>query len=150
MVIIGLLDRLTVIVKLRNWLVLKYFSQAFGQSFLQPDIHIFKQNLSYLESLNSKHKLYHRVGWAFMTVCLFLKVLQVREQRCSVTIKFCISLTLFQQCADCPQGAIVQSLSNQLYICQPTLFIERGMCTNVNMSVWLHSCYNSCKVKQPF
>uniref|UniRef100_A0A8C8I0A9 Importin N-terminal domain-containing protein n=1 Tax=Oncorhynchus tshawytscha TaxID=74940 RepID=A0A8C8I0A9_ONCTS len=34
--------------------------QAFGQSFLQPDIHIFKQNLSYLESLNSKHKLYHR------------------------------------------------------------------------------------------
>lgn len=36
--------------------------QAFGQSFLQPDIHIFKQNLSYLESLNSKHKLYHRVS----------------------------------------------------------------------------------------
>uniref|UniRef100_A0A3B3YX66 Importin N-terminal domain-containing protein n=1 Tax=Poecilia mexicana TaxID=48701 RepID=A0A3B3YX66_9TELE len=35
--------------------------QAFGQSFLQTDIHIFKQNLSYLESLNSKHKLYHRV-----------------------------------------------------------------------------------------
>lgn len=38
------------------------FLQAFGQSFLQPDIHIFKQNLSYLESLNSKHKLYHRVS----------------------------------------------------------------------------------------
>ncbi|KAM9528140.1 exportin-6-like isoform 2-T3 [Salvelinus alpinus] len=34
--------------------------QAFGQSFLQTDIHIFKQNLSYLESLNSKHKPYHR------------------------------------------------------------------------------------------
>ncbi|TSK87535.1 Exportin-6 [Bagarius yarrelli] len=34
--------------------------QAFGQSFLQPDIHIFKQNLSYLEILNTKHKLYHR------------------------------------------------------------------------------------------
>ncbi|MGH0120965.1 UNVERIFIED_CONTAM: hypothetical protein FKN15_070157 [Acipenser sinensis] len=36
--------------------------QAFGQSFLQPDIHIFKQNLSYLESLNSKQKLYHKVS----------------------------------------------------------------------------------------
>ncbi|KAM4635404.1 exportin-6 isoform 2-T3 [Polymixia lowei] len=42
--------------------------QAFGQSFLQPDIHIFKQNLSYLESLNSKHKLYHRL---FRTSMLF-------------------------------------------------------------------------------
>uniref|UniRef100_A0A3B3UCB3 Exportin 6 n=1 Tax=Poecilia latipinna TaxID=48699 RepID=A0A3B3UCB3_9TELE len=40
--------------------------QAFGQSFLQTDIHIFKQNLSYLESLNSKHKLYHRVSPAFL------------------------------------------------------------------------------------
>ncbi|CAI9592094.1 unnamed protein product [Staurois parvus] len=35
--------------------------QAFGQSFLQPDIHLFKQNLGYLETLNSKHKLYHKV-----------------------------------------------------------------------------------------
>uniref|UniRef100_A0A8C5WGK7 Exportin 6 n=1 Tax=Leptobrachium leishanense TaxID=445787 RepID=A0A8C5WGK7_9ANUR len=34
--------------------------QAFGQSFLQPDIHLFRQNLSYLETLNSKHKLYHK------------------------------------------------------------------------------------------
>lgn len=41
---------------------LSFSFQAFGQSFLQPDIHIFKQNLSYLESLNSKHKLYHRVS----------------------------------------------------------------------------------------
>ena len=37
--------------------------QAFGQSFLQPDIHIFKQNVCYLEALNSKHKLYHRVSF---------------------------------------------------------------------------------------
>ncbi|KAG7459781.1 hypothetical protein MATL_G00214320 [Megalops atlanticus] len=43
--------------------------QAFGQSFLQPDIHIFKQNLSYLESLNSKHKLYHKK--MFRTTMLF-------------------------------------------------------------------------------
>lgn len=36
--------------------------QAFGQSFLQPDIHLFKQNLFYLETLNTKQKLYHKVG----------------------------------------------------------------------------------------
>jgi hypothetical protein len=35
--------------------------QAFGQSFLQPDIAIFKQNLEALESLNSKWKLYQKV-----------------------------------------------------------------------------------------
>lgn len=35
--------------------------QAFGQSFLQTDITIFKQNLLALESLNSKYKLYHKV-----------------------------------------------------------------------------------------
>lgn len=38
-----------------------YF-QAFGQSFLQPDIHLFKQNLFYLETLNTKQKLYHKVS----------------------------------------------------------------------------------------
>lgn len=36
--------------------------QAFGQSFLQPDITIFKQNLEALENLNSKLKLYQKVG----------------------------------------------------------------------------------------
>ncbi len=36
--------------------------QAFGQSFLQPDIAIFKQNLEALESLNSKWKLYQKVS----------------------------------------------------------------------------------------
>lgn len=46
-----------------QWLELRltFVWQAFGQSFLHPDIHIFKQNLSYLEILNTKHKLYHRV-----------------------------------------------------------------------------------------
>lgn len=36
-------------------------SQTFGNSFLRPDITLFKQNLSYLESLNAKHKLYSKV-----------------------------------------------------------------------------------------
>jgi hypothetical protein len=35
---------------------------AFGQSFLQPDIAIFKQNLEALETLNSKWKLYQKVN----------------------------------------------------------------------------------------
>ncbi|ERE71046.1 exportin-6-like protein [Cricetulus griseus] len=43
--------------------------QAFGQSFLQPDIHLFKQNLFYLETLNSKQKLYHKK--IFRTTMLF-------------------------------------------------------------------------------
>lgn len=43
--------------------------QAFGQSFLQPDIHLFKQNLFYLETLNAKQKLYHKK--IFRTTMLF-------------------------------------------------------------------------------
>ena len=35
---------------------------AFGQSFLQPDIAVFKQNLLTLEALNEKWKLYHKVS----------------------------------------------------------------------------------------
>uniref|UniRef100_A0A8B9H1M6 Exportin 6 n=1 Tax=Astyanax mexicanus TaxID=7994 RepID=A0A8B9H1M6_ASTMX len=49
--------------------------QAFGQSFLQPDIHIFKQNLSYLEILNSKHKLYHRKLFRSSMLFHFINVL---------------------------------------------------------------------------
>uniref|UniRef100_A0A096MHN3 Exportin 6 n=1 Tax=Poecilia formosa TaxID=48698 RepID=A0A096MHN3_POEFO len=49
--------------------------QAFGQSFLQTDIHIFKQNLSYLESLNSKHKLYHRKLFRTSMLFHFINVL---------------------------------------------------------------------------
>lgn len=35
---------------------------SYGQSFLLPDIAIFKQNLEALETLNSKWKLYHKVS----------------------------------------------------------------------------------------
>ena len=42
-------------------LLLSFFLQAFGQSFLQPDITVFKQNLEALENLNSKCKLYQKV-----------------------------------------------------------------------------------------
>lgn len=42
-------------------LFLSFFLQAFGQSFLQKDISLFRQNLSSLETLNKKHKLYSKV-----------------------------------------------------------------------------------------
>ena len=42
---------------------------AFGQSFMQPDIMVFKQNLAALEQLNDKWKLYHKVT--------YLKVLEL-------------------------------------------------------------------------
>eukprot|EP00071_Canis_lupus_P042071 XP_022275628.1 exportin-6 isoform X8 [Canis lupus familiaris] len=54
-------------------------AEAFGQSFLQPDIHLFKQNLFYLETLNTKQKLYHkkifRTAMLFQFVNVLLQVL---------------------------------------------------------------------------
>lgn len=50
-----------------------YF-QAFGQSFLQPDIHLFKQNLFYLETLNTKQKLYHKVSASLSQKESFIQV----------------------------------------------------------------------------
>ncbi|KAK7112089.1 exportin-6-like [Littorina saxatilis] len=50
--------------------------QAYGQSFLQPDIAIFRQNLESLEALNYKWKLYGKPAfretmlWEFMTVLM--------------------------------------------------------------------------------
>lgn len=35
---------------------------SYGQSFLMPDITIFKQNLEALDNLQSKWKLYHKVS----------------------------------------------------------------------------------------
>lgn len=35
--------------------------QAYGQSFMESDINLFRMNLTALESLNHKYKLYHRV-----------------------------------------------------------------------------------------
>lgn len=52
--------------------------QAFGQSFLQPDIHLFKQNLFYLETLNMKQKLYHKkIFWTTMLYQFVNVLLQV-------------------------------------------------------------------------
>lgn len=42
----------------------EFFSimESFGHSFLQSDITVFKLNLVSIEALNSKHKLYSKVG----------------------------------------------------------------------------------------
>ncbi|ESO82003.1 hypothetical protein LOTGIDRAFT_135499 [Lottia gigantea] len=49
--------------------------QAYGQSFLQPDITIFKQNLESLELLNTKWKLYNKAIFKEMMLFQFLNVL---------------------------------------------------------------------------
>ncbi|GAB1610031.1 exportin-6-like isoform X1, partial [Argonauta hians] len=49
--------------------------QAFGQSFLQLDIALFRQNLEALEALNTKWKLYHKKVFRDSLLCEFLTVL---------------------------------------------------------------------------
>ncbi|XP_048575902.1 exportin-6 isoform X2 [Nematostella vectensis] len=49
--------------------------QAFGQSFLQPDITIFRQNLEALENLNSKCKLYQKGIFRSNMLLQFVNVL---------------------------------------------------------------------------
>ncbi|XP_041473600.1 exportin-6-like [Lytechinus variegatus] len=49
--------------------------QAFGQSFLQPDISIFRQNLEALEILNAKLKLYQKKIFKTMMLLPFMNVL---------------------------------------------------------------------------
>ncbi|KAL5018253.1 hypothetical protein ScPMuIL_003975 [Solemya velum] len=49
--------------------------QAYGQSFLQPDITVFKQNLESLESLNTKWKLYSKQSFHEYMLFQFLNVL---------------------------------------------------------------------------
>ena len=48
---------------------------AFGQSFLQPDISVFKQNLAALEDINAKWKLYHKPVFTQHLIVQFLSVL---------------------------------------------------------------------------
>uniref|UniRef100_A0AAR2KIS4 Importin N-terminal domain-containing protein n=1 Tax=Pygocentrus nattereri TaxID=42514 RepID=A0AAR2KIS4_PYGNA len=74
--------------------------QAFGQSFLQPDIHIFKQNLRYLEILNSKHKLYHRKLFRSSMLFHFINVLlQVLLHKSHDLLQDDITLALYNMAA---------------------------------------------------
>ncbi|XP_071494224.1 exportin-6-like [Diadema antillarum] len=49
--------------------------QAFGQSFLQPDISVFRQNLEALEILNAKLKLYQKKIFKTLMLSPFMNVL---------------------------------------------------------------------------
>ncbi|XP_055948034.1 exportin-6-like isoform X2 [Argiope bruennichi] len=49
--------------------------EAYGQSFLQPDIVLFKQNLISLETLNNKWKLYYKGYFKSVMLFQFLSVL---------------------------------------------------------------------------
>ncbi|XP_040355641.2 exportin-6 [Ixodes scapularis] len=49
--------------------------QAYGQSFLQPDINLFRQNLEGLEALNRKWRLYHKAVFRSGMLPQFVHVL---------------------------------------------------------------------------
>ena len=74
--------------------ILFYIFQSYGQSFLQPDLAVFKQNLESLETLNTKWKLYQKVSpWPLTStehkpcICIYLtnwyKVLPSSRTRAS-------------------------------------------------------------------
>lgn len=48
--------------------------QSYGQSFLQPDIDVFRQNLESLEKINAKWKLYHKPIFRDVMLYQFLNV----------------------------------------------------------------------------
>ncbi|XP_069996041.1 exportin-6 [Penaeus vannamei] len=70
--------------------------QAFGQSFMQPDITIFKQNLEALETLNSKYKLYHKGVFRNSMLGQFITVLlQVLVHRSQDLLQEEITITVY-------------------------------------------------------
>lgn len=74
--------------------------QAFGQSFLQPDITIFKQNLEALENLNSKCKLYQKMIFKNSMLLQFVNVLlQALVYRSHDLLQEEITVTLYNMAA---------------------------------------------------
>ncbi|CAL4098469.1 unnamed protein product, partial [Meganyctiphanes norvegica] len=70
--------------------------QALGQSFMQPDISIFKHNLETMESLNSKYKLYHRAVFRNSMLGQFITVLlQVLVHRSQDILQEEITITIY-------------------------------------------------------
>lgn len=74
--------------------------QAFGQSFLQPDITVFKQNLEALENLNSKCKLYQKLIFKDVMLLQFVNVfLQALVYRSHDLLQEEITITLYNMAA---------------------------------------------------
>ncbi|XP_069036853.1 exportin-6 [Lepisosteus oculatus] len=93
--------------------------QAFGQSFLQPDIHIFKQNLLYLEALNSKHKLYHKKLFRTSMLFHFINVLlQVLLHKSHDLLQDEIALAVYNMASVDFDGFYSAFLPEFLHSCQ--------------------------------
>ncbi|XP_071962753.1 exportin-6-like isoform X2 [Antedon mediterranea] len=74
--------------------------QSFGQSFLQPDIAVFRQNLECLEKLNEKLKLYHKKIFREMMLVPFLNVLlQVLLHKSHDLLQEEIGMTIYNMAA---------------------------------------------------
>ncbi|XP_038064327.1 exportin-6-like isoform X1 [Patiria miniata] len=74
--------------------------QAFGQSFLQPDIDVFRQNLESLETLNAKFKLYHKKIFRDLMLYSFLNVfLQVMLHKSHDLLQEEIVVTVYNMAA---------------------------------------------------
>lgn len=74
--------------------------QAFGQSFLQPDITVFKQNIEALENLNSKCKLYQKRIFKDSMLLQFVNVfLQALVFRSHDLLQEEITITLYNMAA---------------------------------------------------
>ncbi|XP_071128890.1 exportin-6-like [Mytilus edulis] len=76
--------------------------QSYGQSFLQPDIDVFRQNLESLENLNFKWKLYSKTIFAQGMLTQFLNVLlQVLVHRSHDLLQEEITVTIHNMaCVD--------------------------------------------------
>ena len=74
--------------------------QAYGQSLMQPDISIFKQNLETLESLNVKYKLYQKSVMRNSMLGEFVTVLlQVLAHRSQDLLQEEITITIYSMAA---------------------------------------------------
>lgn len=101
--------------------------QAFGQSFLQPDIHIFKQNLAALESLNAKHKLYHKTIFRTSMLFQFLHVLlQVLLHRSHDLLQDEIAVALYNMASVDFDGFYASFLPHFLETCDGVDMAQKG------------------------
>ncbi|XP_036369999.1 exportin-6-like isoform X2 [Octopus sinensis] len=92
--------------------------QAFGQSFLQPDIALFRQNLESLETLNTKWKLYHKKVFREALLYQFLNVfIQVLLQKSHDLLQEEIAISVYNMASVDFDNFYTQFLPNFLNGC---------------------------------
>eukprot|EP00106_Octopus_bimaculoides_P006080 XP_014773522.1 PREDICTED: exportin-6-like [Octopus bimaculoides] len=93
-------------------------AQAFGQSFLQPDIALFRQNLESLETLNTKWKLYHKKVFREALLYQFLNVfIQVLLQKSHDLLQEEIAISVYNMASVDFDNFYTQFLPNFLNSC---------------------------------